>query len=109
LLISKQKKQEKKCSLSRSYLNHDLVTMPCLLLSIKKKKKEVEQVDFIKNLKFDAKIIGQVDKIYTFQKIADFQYLPMCSNVVTKSNATTDGIIVSFLIAKISSLISILN
>lgn len=28
-----------------------------------------------------AKIIGSIGKIYTFQKIADFQYLPMNSSL----------------------------
>ena len=54
--------------------------MPCLLMSVKITKNK----DSI-SAQPEAKIIGSIDKFYTFSKIADFQYLPMCSNVVSKS------------------------
>lgn len=47
-----------------------------------------------------AEIIGSIHKIYTFQKIADFQYLPMNSSLstapapkqtATAGNDPTDG------------------
>ena len=52
--------------------------MPCLLMSVKVTKSK-------DSTQSEAQIIGTIDKIYTFSKIADFQYLPMCSNVISKS------------------------
>lgn len=52
--------------------------MPCLLMKVKRKKNDDK-------IKLDAQIIGAVEKIYSFQKIADFQYLPMCTTINTKS------------------------
>lgn len=66
---------------ARNYLNHDLITMPCLLMKVTKKKSSEKK-------KLDAEILGHVEKIYSFQKIADFQYLPMCTTIVPKSQAT---------------------
>ena len=57
-------------------MNHDLITMPCLLISIKSLKNSSTNKP-----EFNGKIIGSVGKIYTFQKIADFQYLPMNSSL----------------------------
>jgi hypothetical protein len=52
----------------------DLVSMPCFLITIKKKT-------------LQAELAGRVDRIYTFKKIADFQYLPMSSNSLSKSQS----------------------
>jgi hypothetical protein len=51
---------------------NDLVSMPCFLMKIKNKSLKTQ-------------LIGRVDRIYTFKKIADFQYLPMSSNSLTTS------------------------
>lgn len=54
--------------------SNELISMPCLLMSFKKTEKPA--------------IIGKIKTIYTFQKIADFQYLPMNSASDKSSNAT---------------------
>jgi hypothetical protein len=55
--------------------SNELVSMPCLLMSFKKSSKPA--------------LIGKIKTIYTFQKIADFQYLPM-NNVADKSLVASD-------------------
>ncbi len=52
-------------------ISNDLISMPCLLLKVVNSTK--------------TEIIGRIDRIYTFKKIADFQYLPMSSNAMSKS------------------------
>lgn len=79
--------EEKNVVLSRAALNQDLISMPCLLMKVKKmKSKEPGKTEL------EATIIGSINKIYTFQKIADFQYLPMCTSVSVpkKSGSTSD-------------------
>ncbi len=46
--------------------------------------------------KLEANVIGSIEKIYTFQKIADFQYLPMCTSISLNNNSSTDHNQVSF-------------
>lgn len=61
--------------------------MPCLLMSVKKRKATLQD----SNPKLETKVIGSIDRIYTFQKIADFQYLPMCTSIsANKSQATNE-------------------
>jgi hypothetical protein len=57
--------------ISASNKFNDILTMPCLLMSIKTIKNDKKRE--IKNVQ----IVGKVKKIFNFQKIADFQYLPM--------------------------------
>lgn len=78
------KLEEKNVVLSRNYLNHDLITMPCLLMRVKKKKKSSDKNE--KSI-LTTEIIGSIERIYTFQKIADFQYLPMYTSV-SKQNSS---------------------
>ena len=63
--------------ISASNKFNDILTMPCLLMSIKTIKNENKRQ--IKNVQ----IVGKVKKIFNFQKIADFQYLPM--NTISKT------------------------
>lgn len=51
---------------------NEFISIPGLLLSVRKNK----------NSKFDTKIIGKIKKVYSFNKIADFQYLPMSSSSI---------------------------
>jgi hypothetical protein len=49
-------------------------------MSVKREKSKSNVTDdSASSTKFEAKIIGNIKRIYNFQKIADFQYLPMCS------------------------------
>jgi len=49
-------------------------------MSVKRiKSKSNASDDPPSSAKFEAKVIGNIKRIYNFQKIADFQYLPMCS------------------------------
>jgi hypothetical protein len=81
-------------SISNTSKQSDFISMPCLLMSVRKNESK----------KFEARIIGKIKKVYTFQKIADFQYLPMsCSSVkrqpnpsTTSSSATTQFTYTSF-------------
>ena len=54
----------------------NVVSMPCFVMSLKKSDPH------------KASIIGRCDRIYIFQKMADFQYLPM--NTVTKTNNSSN-------------------
>lgn len=51
-------------------------SMPCLLMSVKKSKCTSGG-----ERPFEASIVGSVKRFYNFQKIADFQYLPMTSHL----------------------------
>lgn len=57
---------------------NDFVCMPCLVLSFKKLKNRSET---------KVEIIGKVKRFHNFNKMADFQYLPMsCSTQRTTNN-----------------------
>lgn len=65
---------------------NEFLSMPCLIMSVKKNSSQ--------DNKFDVKIIAKVKKVYTFQKIADFQYLPMSChgmNRTTPDDSTQDS------------------
>lgn len=59
-------------STSKTALSNELASMPCLLMTVSKKT-------------LKTNLIGRIDKIYTFNKIADFQYLPMSSSALSKT------------------------
>lgn len=62
--------------------NNDLI-LPCLVISVKTNKD---------NGQSKASVIGKVKKLFTFSKMADFQYLPM-GNISTKlSSPTAPGV-----------------
>ncbi len=51
-----------------------------------------QATDKTQRRKLEARIIGSIEKIYTFQKIADFQYLPMCTSIsLNNSNNSVDN------------------
>ncbi|RNA14318.1 general transcription factor 3C polypeptide 5, partial [Brachionus plicatilis] len=66
-----------KNSIISSSKQNDLVCMPCLVLSFKKLKKQKEP---------KMEIVGKVRRFYTFNKMADFQYLPMSSSTQRTTN-----------------------
>ena len=63
----------------------DLISMPCLLMSV---KRQTSRAGSSPTLHYE--IIGKIKTMYTFQKIADFQYLPM--NSVSKTNTSTSSV-----------------
>jgi hypothetical protein len=68
---------------STSKLN-DFIAMPCLLMSVRKSSAGIPTASQgeAASIKYEAKLVGRIKKVYTFQKLADFQYLPMSSSSV---------------------------
>jgi hypothetical protein len=88
----------KSFNLTQSNNFNETVSIPCLLMSVRKLKKSKSNTSKDSESKFEAKIIGNIRRIYSFQKIADFQYLPMCStsSKSTSNESTTNGANKSF-------------
>ena len=79
--ISSEIKSKNEFPKETTQLNHkhnDLISMPCLLMSVKRSKDASSSTDV------KCEIIGKIKSMHTFRKIADFQYLPM--NSVSKQS-----------------------